>query len=1396
MTRGLQKEGWEEWLREQRSKMEDVYRRDPDRIFSDYTREAEAVRGYSGRGMLELIQNADDAGRDYAEPVDLLIELTDQGLFVANTGAAFTPEGVSSLILSDNSPKQFRKDCIGYKGLGFRSVLNWASRVVVHSGDVSIGFSEAFASAQLERLREDDEIDAKARRFEKRGIATPIATLSTPHLLSNGKVDDPKLREVYNRGCQLRTNGYDTVIGVPLPEAEQRAKVQREIDALFEEITLFLRNIGRIRIRSDERDEEWRVNRTENAVTIHREDGDSVSWQLFEESGEIPSAYRRPSQTEDKYEIKIAVPEDLDRLESTSNLFVFFPTKVSFPFPMLAHATFEVTENRDHLTNSETNRFVATKLASLMVNAAEEKKSIEDPWAALRTVSSSGEIGSTLEELESIDGSDTFDEMLRMEASSRALIPVQNGTFTTPDCAYRISGNFDDLLHGERFDDICLHVNNAEVDTQLEKLDVQSIGYDDLKRRINEIASDLSLETRATLIARLVDEDIIEDESPPALLIDSDRATVDAGTTVFLPPQDDAVTLPEWIPQRILHPELAAELRERWNLRAIRDLRMKLSAFGVREYNLSGLVQSVSAEANRRVKDDPDAELEWRMEMLEVLWKLYQLGVDGVNLSNIPIEIPTRTGTVERADSLYLTAEYPNGDLVEQLYGPVDPSSFVADPEQLPFSDDRERLEDFLCWLGVAHEPRIERVRPDDPAYHDYVVDSLEYPARFEALTKESAERVSGTRSRLTEVQTVDRLAEVLTHADPHAILAWLTTIGRTLDEWRQEGDIDGAFEIKPQYKQYWRTLSGQSIPSHPLWLLKTSAWLPTENGEPQPPQTCSTAEFAREISPLIGYPTIEMAHPLLEGSGIDETAVVTTLRKIGVTSTITDLSWDAFYRILSELPERDPAGEVAPRVYRTLYANKDGTPPAELYGEFVDGGEMLGIDDGTSNYYPVTELRYADSESIPTPITDEYPLLALDKRRGVSKVEQLFGVKGLSTSSIDISNIRDEPHPQKENFEAWIDDLKPFVYALRVDSDDDLTERNTIRDLEIVLCRSVTATASVGGDEFEITLSEGEFLPDGSRVFLIPESVDSYQRLRDDRLARLIGDVFADILDVDIGREILYLTTANDRVDRLGVLLGDDAATERLRNAVERLDREVRKDTFPEPTAPDPEPVPEPEQTQNVTEEQETEAGDDGDNRQAEPNRITGITAEEGQLDPISGQTISIRRVGTGTQEQSSGGSRRTANPGRAETIAARFEEHENRFPLPVAHIQGNRGYGCDVLSFESQEDRSAFKSDPDVQLIDRHIEVKGSTSRKGAVTLSDNELAKAREQGDDYYLYRVYEGSTDSEGFELVILRNPLAHGDAVETKVEVNPHRTDQGTLYRLDVTADGDDEERTK
>ena len=101
------------------------------------------AESYDARSFIELMQNADDAGanRFHAEHFGGI-------LIVANDGNCFSQSDFESLCRSSASRK-CRGETIGYRGIGFKSVVGVASRVHLISGGLEVTFCRKMTSAEV-----------------------------------------------------------------------------------------------------------------------------------------------------------------------------------------------------------------------------------------------------------------------------------------------------------------------------------------------------------------------------------------------------------------------------------------------------------------------------------------------------------------------------------------------------------------------------------------------------------------------------------------------------------------------------------------------------------------------------------------------------------------------------------------------------------------------------------------------------------------------------------------------------------------------------------------------------------------------------------------------------------------------------------------------------------------------------------------------------------------------------------------------------------------------------------------------------------------------------------------------------------------------------------------------
>ena len=81
------------------------------------------AESYDSRSFIELLQNADDAGSS-----NFLVKRFQQYLIIANNGHVFSKSDLEAICRSAASTKQ-RGNSIGYRGIGFKSVVGLAQEV-------------------------------------------------------------------------------------------------------------------------------------------------------------------------------------------------------------------------------------------------------------------------------------------------------------------------------------------------------------------------------------------------------------------------------------------------------------------------------------------------------------------------------------------------------------------------------------------------------------------------------------------------------------------------------------------------------------------------------------------------------------------------------------------------------------------------------------------------------------------------------------------------------------------------------------------------------------------------------------------------------------------------------------------------------------------------------------------------------------------------------------------------------------------------------------------------------------------------------------------------------------------------------------------------------------------
>lgn len=342
-----------------------VYEASAGRLQEDVSQESQVAEDYRGRLVYELLQNADDAFGGRSTTGDrALFRLTDNELWVANTGRPFTGADVRGLCGLGASSKTRadapKRASIGHKGLGFKSVLEITDAPEAYSESVSFRLGQVVAWGQVKSLW--------ARLG--RGDVRAVPAMRFPTVLD---APDPYWDE-------LQGKGFRTAFRFPLKErvtAERREKLAEQLLKLPMTSVLFLKHLENVVIEVDTEelsdDREWLLERRQVTsegqvscgglvesglfkVDLLNRDGDGDTYWVAHNAdvkiGQHREGLSGPAwEGVDLSEVSVAVRSGEDpQLDSEIRRFhVFLPTQEPAACSVLINGAFATDLSRRHV---------------------------------------------------------------------------------------------------------------------------------------------------------------------------------------------------------------------------------------------------------------------------------------------------------------------------------------------------------------------------------------------------------------------------------------------------------------------------------------------------------------------------------------------------------------------------------------------------------------------------------------------------------------------------------------------------------------------------------------------------------------------------------------------------------------------------------------------------------------------------------------------------------------------------------------------------------------------------------------------------------------------------------------------------------------------------------------
>lgn len=176
-------------VEEEVKNIKDSYIRSVHRLNSDNGTASSFSKDYEGRQIYELLQNAEDQVNDNNGIVK--ITLKGNKLTVANTGEPFSDNGLISILYVCDSPKgHITSKTIGYKGIGFRSILNWTNEITIKSNGLQLEFSKENAQKAFEEIIKEVENKEDYLRDYKKTDGTKVPVLVCPKISEISKKED------------------------------------------------------------------------------------------------------------------------------------------------------------------------------------------------------------------------------------------------------------------------------------------------------------------------------------------------------------------------------------------------------------------------------------------------------------------------------------------------------------------------------------------------------------------------------------------------------------------------------------------------------------------------------------------------------------------------------------------------------------------------------------------------------------------------------------------------------------------------------------------------------------------------------------------------------------------------------------------------------------------------------------------------------------------------------------------------------------------------------------------------------------------------------------------------------------------------------------------------------
>ncbi|MDN3691763.1 DUF3883 domain-containing protein [Chryseobacterium tructae] len=969
--------------------------------------ESDTNKGYNGRQILEMFQNCEDEG---ATKVSIFLDTANCTLQISNDGEkAFSIEGYDSLLYPGLSSK-VSSGYIGNKGLGFRSIINWADEIKIVSNDFIISFKEENKKDILLNYLNYTE-DQLGEIREKRRLKPNVYPIP---LLNCGKILDLDVPHLYTTSVIVRY------------KKEYENDIRTQLDNISAMTLLFLNNITEVEISVDGVVKNINVKREINA-SISKVTHSGNEYFVIEDDGLIDEDLLQENESIEakRYSVKIAFSNDLSLKDKV--LYNYFKTQIPFELPFVAHASLELDQNRNHSTESAINPFVLDKLFQLHLKLVEILKSKnKKSWLPYQSVSN-----------DDINLYEPYSNIINEYWSDFVVFPTLIGTYLNLDEAKNVGNDIAKFLDKYQLGNIFqeqIMFCDLEINPQ------QYIKSPDNFTEILElVATNLTIQQRAEFIKLLLK---YYPNKKFSVLIDEEETLIDKYDYVFTDKTGDnkSLKVPSYSKIRFLHSSLFQLLIDELDLQSetnkSRILKDRLEGISdVHSFEPQTVIKKIISETNDVLKNNHNFKILLK-EFYQTVFHNYKAREDNPDL-DYEAQIPCLNLLDKIVDikSLSLSKEFIAGEISEKIFGDLyDKGSILSRIETLGLeNEDIDEIEFFLIWLGINHTSIVEiKTSNIDQGYINII---------------NKKENIWVNKYELFDVKSLDK---IVNQFNVNNVIAWLASDKKILEIFSNFSSTK-SYDEKIGYSHYGQ----KNINSFKNYILYTIAQHFNVNNY------LVTNKKEEWFNPFkIDYDYLADINSKLDKNEVDR-----ILSFLGAKKDFNDLDLSYLKSKTQELADRNNS-KSAQVFYKNLVGhyrvNEEKILNVDLYARVGSNIEVR----------KSTEIYFSDRIQLPENLTNKFPILYYPSRSGGATAIELFGLKNLNDLDLDIVEVEFDDLI-KSDFERYILSRIPFILAYRLDKitkeDVKRSQVQLLNKLKVTCCNKLIA--SIDGESFDIEM-------------------------------------------------------------------------------------------------------------------------------------------------------------------------------------------------------------------------------------------------------------------------------------------------------------------------------------